>query len=53
MAYGLSLENEREKMDNKFRFGLQYFMPESPSQWRETARKAEDLGYSTFFLADH
>ena len=53
MAYGLSLQNEREKMNNKFRFGLQYFMPESPSQWRETARKAEDSGYSTFFLADH
>ena len=40
-------------MFNKFRFGLQYFTPESPSQWRETARKAEDSGYSTFFLADH
>ena len=40
-------------MGKKFRFGLQYFSPESPAEWRETAQKAEDAGYSTFFLADH
>ena len=39
-------------MNNKFRFGLQYFTPESPSQWRETARRGEDFGYSTFAAAD-
>jgi probable F420-dependent oxidoreductase len=53
MAYGLSYLVKEELMDKKFRFGLQYFTPESPTEWRETARRAEDAGYSTFFLADH
>lgn len=36
-----------------FRFSLQCFNTESPASWRELVRKTEDLGYSTFFLADH
>lgn len=36
-----------------FRFSLQCFNAESPAHWREQIRKTEDLGYSTFFLADH
>ena len=40
-------------MKKPFRFGVQYYSPESPEAWRETARRAEDSGYSTFFVADH
>ena len=36
-----------------FRFGLQAFNPKSPSAWRDMLRKTEDLGYSTYHLADH
>ncbi len=36
-----------------FRFGLQAFNPTSPQAWREMLRKVEDLGYSTYHLADH
>lgn len=36
-----------------FRFSLQSFNTDSPASWRELIRKTEDLGYSTFFLADH
>jgi probable F420-dependent oxidoreductase len=36
-----------------FRFSLQSFNTESPASWRTLVRKAEDLGYSAFFLADH
>jgi probable F420-dependent oxidoreductase len=36
-----------------FRFGLQAMHSESARQWRDIARRAEDLGYSTLFLADH
>ena len=40
-------------MSKPFRFGLQAFNPSSPKAWREQVRKTEDLGYSTFHLADH
>lgn len=40
-------------MTTPFRFGYQTFMPESAAEWRDNARKAEDLGYSTLSLADH
>jgi probable F420-dependent oxidoreductase len=40
-------------MSRPFRFGCQYFTPESAAQWRDTAREAEDLGYSAFHVADH
>ena len=36
-----------------FRFGLQAFNPKSPGAWREMLRKVEDLGYSSYHLADH
>jgi len=36
-----------------FRFSLQSFNTDSPANWRTLIQKTEDLGYSTFFLADH
>ncbi len=36
-----------------FRFGVQLRQASSALEWRESARKAEDLGYSTLFLPDH
>ena len=36
-----------------FRFSLQCFNTDSPANWRKLIAKTEDLGYSTFFLADH
>lgn len=36
-----------------FRFSVQSFNTKSPKAWRELIAKTEDLGYSTFFLADH
>ena len=40
-------------MTQPFRFGLQSYSAESPTDWREQARRAEDLGFSTFSVADH
>ncbi len=36
-----------------FRFAVQATNATSAREWRDTARRAEDLGYSTLFLADH
>jgi len=36
-----------------FRFSAQAFQAESLAQWSDTARQAEDLGYSTLFTTDH
>jgi probable F420-dependent oxidoreductase len=36
-----------------FRFGVQSGGASSAREWREKARKIEDLGYSTFFMPDH
>jgi len=36
-----------------FRFACQAFKPESSAEWTDTARKAEDLGYSALHVADH
>jgi probable F420-dependent oxidoreductase len=36
-----------------FRFGVQGIRARSAAEWREFARRAEDLGYATLFLADH
>lgn len=36
-----------------FRFGVQAFSAESAADWRDTARRAEDLGYDVLSLADH
>jgi alkanesulfonate monooxygenase SsuD/methylene tetrahydromethanopterin reductase-like flavin-dependent oxidoreductase (luciferase family) len=37
----------------KFRFGVQCSQTGSASEWRDHARKLEDLGYSTLFMPDH
>lgn len=37
----------------KFRFGVQTQGAENATEWREKARKIEDLGYSTLFMPDH
>jgi probable F420-dependent oxidoreductase len=39
--------------DRKFRFGVQVSSAASASEWRDKARKMEDLGYSTLFTPDH
>ncbi len=36
-----------------FRFGVQLSRSKSLAGWRETARKIEDLGFSTLFIPDH
>jgi probable F420-dependent oxidoreductase len=36
-----------------FRFAVQATNAAGASEWRDTVRKVEDLGYSTLFLADH
>jgi len=40
-------------MTRPFRFGLQAFEASSGSAWKETARRAESLGYCTLFTTDH
>jgi probable F420-dependent oxidoreductase len=37
----------------RFRFGVQTAGSGDAAQWREMARKVEDLGYSTLFMPDH
>ena len=39
--------------DRKFRFGVMASHAASADSYREKARKAEDLGYSTWFVPDH
>ncbi len=40
-------------MDRPFRFSVTAYEPDSSKDWVETARRAEALGYSTLFTADH
>ena len=40
-------------MPKPFRFSVQAFTPTSPEDWTNTAKAAEDLGYSCLHLADH
>ncbi len=40
-------------MTKPFRFGLQSYAADSPADWREQAKRAEDTGFSTFSVADH
>ena len=40
-------------MTRPFRFGVQSFNAESGEDWANQVRRAEDLGYSAFHLADH
>jgi probable F420-dependent oxidoreductase len=37
----------------RFRFGVQLSKTDTGSSWRATARKIEELGYSTLFIPDH
>lgn len=40
-------------MTHPFRFGWQAYNAESAAEWRDKARRAEALGYSSFMVADH
>lgn len=41
-------------MSNRpFRFSVQAFNVTAPGEWAATARRAEELGYSTLFTTDH
>jgi probable F420-dependent oxidoreductase len=40
-------------MTRPFRFGLQSYAATSPDDWRDQARRAESMGFSTFSVADH
>ena len=40
-------------MPRPFRFAVQAVKTRSGSEWRDFSRTAEDLGFSTLFLADH
>jgi probable F420-dependent oxidoreductase len=39
--------------DRRFRFGVQFATTTSADAWRASARRAEELGYSTLFVPDH
>jgi probable F420-dependent oxidoreductase len=39
--------------DRKFRFGVQVSNAGSSKEWRDKARKYENLGFSTLFMPDH
>jgi probable F420-dependent oxidoreductase len=39
--------------EHKIRFGVAASFPETVAEWKETARKAEDLGYDVLVVADH
>ncbi len=40
-------------MTRPFRFGCQAYNASSRAEWKDKARRAEDLGFSSFMLADH
>ncbi len=40
-------------MAHRFRFGIQTTRPFEGMTWSETARRIEELGYSTLFVPDH
>ncbi len=40
-------------MTQPFRFAVQVFAAPTGKEWREKARKVEDLGYSTLYMPDH
>lgn len=40
-------------MSRPFRFGLQSYAPASAADWRAQARRAEELGFDVFTVADH
>jgi probable F420-dependent oxidoreductase len=40
-------------LSRKIRFGLAVSFPDTVQQWRDLARKVEDLGYDVLLVADH
>ncbi|HEX5615490.1 MAG TPA: LLM class flavin-dependent oxidoreductase, partial [Acidimicrobiia bacterium] len=40
-------------MTKPFRFGVQISNAQSATEWRDVARKMEDLGYATLHMPDH
>ena len=40
-------------MSKLFRFGVQSFNAESAQDWADQVKRAEELNYSAFHLADH
>ncbi|WP_420452308.1 TIGR03621 family F420-dependent LLM class oxidoreductase [Ilumatobacter sp.] len=40
-------------MSRPFRFGLQSYAADTAEDWRQQARRAESMGFSTFSVADH
>src|SRR3954471_2219163 len=46
-------QGSRRTMPRQFRFGVQVSQAGSTAEWRDKARKFEDLGYSTLFMPDH
>lgn len=42
-----------QHMARPFRFGVQLSTAASGKEWREKARRVEELGYSTLFIPDH
>lgn len=50
---GLSPLGNNVGVTNPFRFGVQAFSPTSATDWTDTARAAEDLGFSCLHVADH
>jgi probable F420-dependent oxidoreductase len=48
LAYSHAMASERP-----FRFAVQATKARSAAEWRDVARKVEDLGFSTLFVADH
>lgn len=40
-------------MTHKFRFGIQSYRVETAKEWRDRARRVEELGYDALHVADH
>src|SRR6202035_633951 len=55
--WSVGIEHRRDfgmsGISRRFRFGVLVSRAESLGEWRETARRAEGLGYSTLLIADH
>src|SRR5690606_30243321 len=50
---GAVRETSRMPHARRFRFGVQLHQPLPGLDWAGTARRVEELGYSTLFLPDH
>ena len=49
----LSFEAEGRQQMHTFRFGVHASVAPTMAAWRDQARMAEDLGYSSLYIADH